>query len=261
MSSAAQPFKGVLDRFNGVTVNSLKENCNLSDFSCNLEESLKLWSENGMRGIWFKVAIQHSDWIPILVRNGFNFHHAKTDYVMMLKWIAKEEDNVPPYAHTMVGVGAIVVNDNCELLVVREKYGFTNWWKLPGGYVESGENLIDAAIREVYEETRIHTVFHSLLNLRQGHHGMFGCSDIYIVVSLTPTSSEIDKCEREIKDCQWMKIDEYLQHEKIHELNKFFVQTYLSYKSNSIKIDCKHGIHQLLKKPYTVHYATKVDEN
>lgn len=60
---------------------------------------------------------------------------------MMYRWLPKdEESNVPRFAHTMIGVGAIVVNDAEEILVVREKYfpkGFPHW-KLPGGYVESG---------------------------------------------------------------------------------------------------------------------------
>lgn len=47
--------------------------------------------------------------------------------------------NIPPYAHTMIGVGAVVVNDKSEILVVREKYYTYPHWKLPGGYVEPGK--------------------------------------------------------------------------------------------------------------------------
>ncbi|XP_031352463.1 nudix hydrolase 10 isoform X2 [Photinus pyralis] len=260
MSAAIQPFKGLTDRFNGVTVDSQKENCELPNFLATLEESMKVWETSKKRGIWFKVDIQQSDWVPILAKKGFNFHHANTDYVMMFRWLPKEENNVPSYAHTMVGVGAVVVNDKSELLVVRERYGFTNWWKLPGGYVEPAENIVDAAIREVYEETHISTEFHSMLTMTQAHERMFGCSDLYFIVSLIPTSTDIEKCDREISECQWMKIDEYLDHDSVTELNKFFIKTYLNYKSNCITINCKHGIHSLLKKAYTVHYATKIDE-
>lgn len=57
---------------------------------------------------------------------------------MMYKWLPKESVNIPHYAHTMIGVGAVVVNDKDEVLVVKEKYGFQQYWKMPGGYVEPG---------------------------------------------------------------------------------------------------------------------------
>ncbi|KAF5291490.1 hypothetical protein FQR65_LT01802 [Abscondita terminalis] len=247
-------FKGLPDRFNGVTVNSNNENCDLSEFPRALEESLKAWKIDKKRGIWFKVGIQHSEWIPILVKNGFIFHHAKNDFVMLRKWLSDETDLTPHYAHTLIGVGAVVIKSD-EVLVVKEKYGFNDNWKLPGGYVEPGENIVDAAIREVYEETNIETEFNSILNLRHAHGGSWGCSDMYVVVCLNPLTVDIVKCDREIKESKWMKLDEYLQNPLVHELNKFFLQTYLANKDNSIAIECKHSIHPLLKKPYTVYSA------
>lgn len=62
---------------------------------------------------------------------------------MMYKWLPMEETcNVPPFAHTMIGVGAIVVNDEEEILVVSEKHRKVPHFKLPGGFVEpSIENI------------------------------------------------------------------------------------------------------------------------
>ena len=42
------------------------------------------------------------------------------------------------YAHNLIGVGAFVINDSDELLVVRERFYKHPHWKLPGGYVEPG---------------------------------------------------------------------------------------------------------------------------
>lgn len=116
---------------------------------------------------------------------------------------------------------------------------------------------MDAAIREVHEETNISTEFESILTLRHAHGAMFRCSDIYMVVSLRPHNEDIQKCEREIEECKWMDIDEYLGHPDIHELNQFQLQKYLEYKKCNIKINCYHGIHQILNKGYNLYSVTK----
>lgn len=76
------------------------------------------------------------------MQNGFVYHHAVQDYVMMYKWLPVHENcNVPPYAHTMIGVGAIVLDNEQNLLVVSEKYHKVPHIKLPGGYVEPGNTF------------------------------------------------------------------------------------------------------------------------
>lgn len=256
-------FEGRLDQFNGVLVNSEQEPCHNEDFKSKLERSLDYWKENHKRGIWFRVNLSESDWIPVLAKNEFKFHHADDNYVMMLRWLPQEEEcHVPKYAHTMVGVGAVVINEKDDtILVVRERYNKRPHWKLPGGYAEPGENLVDAAIREVFEETNIHTEFQSVLAFRHGHGGQFGCSDIYTTVSLKPVTFDIQKCDREIEECSWIKLEEYLSHPDIHELNKFFVQKYVDNKHSDTKIECTHGFHQILKKPYTVYHAVSKNKN
>ena len=69
------------------------------------------------------------------------YHHARRDFVMLVRWLPRQEvDQIPPYAHSMVGVGGMVIaEDREEVLVVREKYYKQPHWKLPGGFVEPGE--------------------------------------------------------------------------------------------------------------------------
>ena len=54
-----------------------------------------------------------------------------------------------------VAVGAIVVKDNKVLLVKRSQPPGKGLWAIPGGGVELGETLQEAAEREVREETGI----------------------------------------------------------------------------------------------------------
>ncbi len=57
--------------------------------------------------------------------------------------------------HPRVAVGAVVFKDDKVLLVLRGKPPAENQWSIPGGCVELGETLQEAAEREILEETGI----------------------------------------------------------------------------------------------------------
>lgn len=52
----------------------------------------------------------------------------------------------------IVSAATIVLNDKGELLLIK---GPRRGWEMPGGQVEEGESLADAAIRETKEESGI----------------------------------------------------------------------------------------------------------
>ncbi|KAI5436212.1 hypothetical protein KIW84_022613 [Lathyrus oleraceus] len=60
------------------------------------------------------------------------YHHAESDYLMLVYWIPDTPDSIPANASHRVGVGAFVVNNKRE-----------------------GEDICDAVIREVKEETGV----------------------------------------------------------------------------------------------------------
>jgi ADP-ribose pyrophosphatase YjhB (NUDIX family) len=53
----------------------------------------------------------------------------------------------------IVGVGAVIIDRGCVLLVKRGSPPLLGEWSLPGGVVELGETLRAAAEREALEET------------------------------------------------------------------------------------------------------------
>ena len=53
----------------------------------------------------------------------------------------------------LVGVGAVIVQDDRVLLIRRGQAPLLGEWSLPGGVLECGETLREATIREAREET------------------------------------------------------------------------------------------------------------
>jgi len=53
----------------------------------------------------------------------------------------------------LIGVGAVIVQDNRALLIRRGQPPLLGEWSLPGGVLECGETLREAAVREALEET------------------------------------------------------------------------------------------------------------
>ncbi|MEX6631961.1 NUDIX hydrolase [Hyphococcus lacteus] len=64
----------------------------------------------------------------------------------------------------LVGVGAVVFRGDHVLVIKRKKPPFLGHWSIPGGGLEYGERLVDAAHREVREETSIEIKILGLLD-------------------------------------------------------------------------------------------------
>lgn len=74
--------------------------------------------------------------------------------------------NKPIYQHTPQTSACILLNKNGEILLVKRKNEpFKKLWSLPAGFVEYGENPIDAGLRELKEETNIEAEYDHVVGI------------------------------------------------------------------------------------------------
>jgi len=126
---------------------------------------------------------------------------------------------IPAYASHSLGVGCVVLNSRGETLAIQEKYPhpvLPDFWKLPGGAVDVGEDLSVAAEREVMEETGIRVRFHSLLGFRHLLNFRFGTGDLYFIAVCFPLDQdESGHCPdpvaqpSEISAVRWWDVQEF----------------------------------------------------
>lgn len=72
------------------------------------------------------------------------------------------------FADPKVAAALIVEQDGKILLVRRAHEPFRGLWTLPGGFVNSGEDPAEAAIRECVEETNLTAQITGILAIRSG---------------------------------------------------------------------------------------------
>ncbi|CAG5135139.1 unnamed protein product [Candidula unifasciata] len=217
----SSPLLGEVDRYQGVWVDLSKtgidrpnvDELSEEDFDRLLKgTSLEVWKGQGITSVWLHVSMSLGRLLPVASKYGFAFHHAEGGRATLVLWLsAGQESRIPIFATHQVGVSGIVINENTwEVLVVQDKNRPFQIWKFPGGLSELGENIVETAEREVYEETGLKTEFQSVLAFRQHHHmpGAFGRSDLYVLCRLKPLTFELRLCEKEIAACKWMPVQE-----------------------------------------------------
>ena len=211
-------FQGRGDAYGGFIIDATALPDSVDEFITFLASSLPEWHHAALRGIWLKLPIEKAHFIGHAVDSGFVFHHAEPEYVMLTQWLPeKDENKLPPNASHQVGVGAFVYDKQSnKVLVVQEKNGPLKGkgvWKLPTGLVNTGEDVTEAACREVEEETGIKARFKSVLVMRQAHGLAFGKSDMFFVIALEPTMPAADQTlspqEEEIEAAAWISLEEY----------------------------------------------------
>lgn len=176
------------------------------------------WKADGARSVQVFFRAPKFHLMNVAIRNGFFIHHAREDYVFMILWLDKGPCRMPAYANHYVGIGGCVIRiiedtSDCELpfevlLIKENRTTDARKWKFPGGFVDPGEALGPAVVREVREETGVDGEFLGLINLREQLNFKYGATDFYFTSILVAIDSKINvEDTREVQLAQWIRLD------------------------------------------------------
>lgn len=132
-----------------------------------------------------------------------------------------------------LGVANVVVNEKGEWLVVKKKYsGLKGLWSLPAGFVQEGETVEMAAMREVKEETGIDSEVIGLIGFRSGVIKDKISDNMAIFVSKKANEAQQEVVqEDEIEEIAWFHPNELATHplasSMLHEMTKHHVDQFV----------------------------------
>lgn len=104
----------------------------------------------------------------------------------------------------------VFLEEGGELLLVKQEYG-QQYWSLPGGVVEPGESIDQAAIREVREESGLSCTIESVVGLYSKPQE----NALAITLKGKITGGKL-KANHEILECQFFSFDQLPTHVRVH---------------------------------------------
>lgn len=199
------------DDYNGIVLNKQKLPESMEDFSEQFHELLQIASAQTKQLIWFSLAIEQSAFIKPLTDAGFVFHNCLEDEITLI--LRFKPDAYAPFVPTYsIGAGALIFNEQNQVLVIRENLGNHSGFKLPGGHIELGEKISEAIVREVFEETGIHSEFVAIQGFASKEVFRFGKSNIYFLCALNALTTEIDIQDiDEIAEAKWCDVNTFIE--------------------------------------------------
>ncbi len=141
------------------------------------------------------------------------------------------DDPEAPKANSVVpSANVIVVNDHGEILMIRRTDNDN--WAVPGGGMDLGESITDAAVRETYEETGITCKVTGLVGIYTNpRHVILYTSngevrqEFSIVFAARPTGGEL-RPSSESSEPQWVS-PEAIPDLRMHPSMRQRIQHYL----------------------------------
>jgi len=129
--------------------------------------------------------------------------------------------------HPMVAVGAIIFRGERILLIKRSNESGKGRWSIPGGRLELGETLYEAARREVHEECsieiEIERVFNTTDRIIRDEEGNVKFHFVLVDVIAKYASGET-KAQSDAEECRWVTTGELVGLDIVERLRQVLMQ-------------------------------------
>ena len=122
-----------------------------------------------------------------------------------------------------VSVAAIVTNESGEILLLDHVLRPASGWGIPGGFLDRGEQPIEAVRRELREETGIELNDVKLLNARTVNRHVE-------ILFRAAANGDAKVKSREINSLGWFAVD--AMPEKMNRVQKAMIKNYLKTPSD-----------------------------
>lgn len=116
----------------------------------------------------------------------------------------------------LVGVGAVVKRGDSVVLVKRMHEPSKGLWSIPGGLVDLGERVEEAAVREVWEETGLKVKIMRLLdvidNIMRDGDGKIRFHYVLVDYLAHPVDGEL-RAQSDVLEARWVKAEDLKEYE------------------------------------------------
>jgi len=131
--------------------------------------------------------------------------------------------NYREYPIRPVAVVSVLIKSGSKVLLIKRRFDpCSGKWSIPGGLIELGETVREAALREVYEETGLKVELDRLLNvvdyIEVDERGAIRFHYILICFLAHVNGTPSVKPSEEVADTLWVEESEVLNYDITHSL-------------------------------------------
>jgi 8-oxo-dGTP diphosphatase len=121
-----------------------------------------------------------------------------------------------------LGVAGVLKKDDIYLVVKKKYGGLRDKWSFPAGFVDPGETIDQAIIREVLEETGVRCRVRDILGIRTGVIKE-KISDNMIIFQLEYQSGNVVTNTEELVEAGWLTKEQLLNDQATSSMIRFFL--------------------------------------
>jgi ADP-ribose pyrophosphatase YjhB (NUDIX family) len=132
-----------------------------------------------------------------------------------------------------LGTGCLLI-ENDQVLLAKPNYGAAKGsWIFPGGFIDPGEQIAAAALRELHEETGQFGEFVAPFCVRY----RLNPSDVYWVMQVRRSKEmPLVAQAQELQDVQFLPVEVAIKSPEVRPMTRYFIECFFSKNPSAVPI-------------------------